>query len=126
MSVCECVSTQVEVSYGALLEGKSKKNGSPFLKDQQKIVQKSLKVAEELAFFVSVNESSPGGGLSIAAKLGIGIGGGAVVLIIIVLLAFAFFQKKRADKAEEHKNPFGMQFLPSILQLWQTIFYIDI
>ena len=81
-------------------------------------------MVEELAFFVSVNPSSSGDGLSIAAKLGIGIGGGAVVLIIIVLLAFAFFQKKRADKAEEHQNPFGMQFMPSILQLWPTILYI--
>ena len=55
------------------------------------------------------------------AKLGIGIGGGAVVLIIIVLIAFAFFQKKRADKAEEHQNPFGMQFMPYIIHTQFTI-----
>ena len=79
-------------------------------------------MAEKLAFFfVSVNESSRGGGLSMAAKLGIGIAGGTVVLIIVVLLAFAFFQKKRADKAEEHQNPFGMQFMPYIIHTQFTI-----
>ena len=110
----------------SIAKRKNQKNCSSFLKDQvTKNCPKESKSGEELSwhFFVSVG-NNPGVRLGIAAKLGIGIGGGAVVLIIIVLLAFAFLQKKRADKAVEHQNPFGMQFLPSILQLWQTILYI--
>jgi cbb3-type cytochrome oxidase subunit 3 len=81
-----------------------------------------LTVAKCRFFLVGSNT----GGLSLGAKIGIGVAAGVVVLIIVALAVIALRQKRRADKAEEHQNPFGTCFATThgfpFHKLWQMIF----
>ena len=110
--MCVCF-THIQIFHYALLQ---EKYSGELIKDQEEEASKLVWKWKNVGILFIVNVGSSESGLSMAAKLGIGVGGGAALLMIIILLAFAILQKQRAEKANEHRNPFGMQSIPFILQ----------
>lgn len=51
--------------------------------------------------------STKGSGLSLGAKIGIGVGAGGLLLVVFGVICFACLQKRRADKAVELSKPFA-------------------
>lgn len=64
-------------------------------------------IFEQYSSDYTIKVSTKGSGLSMGAKIGIGVGAGFLLLVVLGVVCFACLQKRRADKAVELSKPFA-------------------